>query len=92
MGTEVAILAHEPPPTFHIVVAIFSAIVPKLVKYSPFKYVFKLDVDHVFEPFIFQYWLPTDFALITFVWSPNTPIILNKFASGHVVASEPKHI
>ena len=38
------------------------------------------------------FWSPTDFALITFVWSPNTPIILNKFASGHVVASEPKQI
>ena len=72
--------------------AIFSANVPRLVKYVPFRYVFKLELAHVFELFVSHFWLPTDFALITFVWSPNTPIILNKFASGHVVASEPKQI
>ena len=66
--------------------------VPKLVKYSPFKYVFKLELDHVFDSDVCHCLFPTDFALITFVWAPNTPIILNKFASGHGAASEPKQI
>jgi hypothetical protein len=73
-------------------VAILSANVPKLVKYSPFRYAFKLELDHVFDSDVFHSLSPTDFALITFVLSPNTPIILNKFASGHVASSEPKQI
>jgi len=73
-------------------VAILSANVPKFVKYSPFKYVFKLELDHVLSSDVFHSLSPTDFALITFVWAPNTPIILNKFASGHVASSEPKQM
>ena len=64
--------------------AILSANVPKLVKYSPFRYVFKLELDQVLSFDESHFWSPTDFALITFVLSPNTPIILNKFASGQV--------
>jgi hypothetical protein len=90
-GTEKDIFASSPPPTFHVVVAIFSANVPKLVKYSPFRYVFKLELDQLLTCDVCHGWSPTDFALITFAWFPNTPIILNKFASGHVVASLPKH-
>ena len=92
MGTEISIFAYGPPPTFQVVVAILFVNVPKLVKYSPFKYVFKLELDQVLTCDVCHCLSPTDFALITFVLSPNTPIILNKFASGHVASSEPKHI
>jgi len=60
-------LAYEPPPTFHVVVAILFFNVPKLVKYSPFKYVFKLELDQVLTCDECHCLVPTDFALITFV-------------------------
>ena len=69
--------------------AIFSANVPKLVKYSPFKYVFKLELDHVLSADVFHFWSPIDFALITFVLSPNTwsSSSLNTYLNGTYLTS-----